>query len=275
MAARGVNLIYRGRSTYAVHATAILSAAVIWFALQWRDAFSAENFAPDPIDAAIAGERLPADHIEDAWRKPREVLKFLEVAPGQQILDFYAGPGYYSELLSRVVGPSGSVLIYNNELYAQAAHHELMNRLGRKRLPNTRMLKESSNYLALEPASLDRVLFVLVYHDLYWQPREALEPLGDPKKVLAILHAALKPNGLVVVVDHAANETPRQELTAVANRLHRIDPKTVQADFEQAGFALVGSSDALSNGNDDHSLSVFNPAIRHRTDQFIYKFRKR
>ncbi|MBC7983661.1 MAG: methyltransferase, partial [Candidatus Obscuribacterales bacterium] len=60
-----------------------------------------------PIDAAIASERMPADRVEDAWRKPREVLTFLEVAPGQHVLDFYAGPGYYSELISRIVGPTG------------------------------------------------------------------------------------------------------------------------------------------------------------------------
>src|ERR1043165_5278030 len=92
---------------------------------------SAGSFAADnPIDAAIASERMPADRAEDEWRKPREVLSFLEIAPGQHVLDFYSGPGYYSELMSRVVGPQGSVLAYNNELYYQAAHHDLMNRMG-------------------------------------------------------------------------------------------------------------------------------------------------
>jgi predicted methyltransferase len=235
---------------------------------------AADSVAANAIDAAIAADRMPADRGEDAWRKPREILNFLEIAPGQHTLDFYSGPGYYSELMSRVVGPTGSVIIYNNELYAQAAHHDLMNRLGRNRLPNARMLKESSNYLRLEPASLDRVIFVLVYHDLYWQPREALEPMGDPKKVLSILRDALKPNGLVLVIDHVANDTPRAELTSVANRMHRIDPKAVQADFEQAGFEFVGESDVLRHTADDHTKSVFNPSIRHQTDQFIYKFRR-
>ncbi len=233
-----------------------------------------DNPANNPVDAALASERLPADRMEDAWRKPRDVLNFLEVAPGQHVLDFYAGPGYYSELLSRVVGPTGSVLIYNNELYAQAAHSGLIKRLGRKRLPNTKLLKESSNYLKLEPASLDRVLFVLVYHDLYWQPSGSPEPMGDPKKVLAILHAALKPGGLVVVVDHVANATPREGLTNIASRLHRIDPKAVRADFERAGFMFAEESGVLKNVDDDHTTSVFNPSVRHRTDQFIYKFRK-
>jgi len=217
---------------------------------------------------------MSGDRMEDAWRKPREVLAFLEVAPDHHALDFYAGPGYYSELLSRIVGPKGSVLIYNNELYAQAAHHDLTKRLGHKRLPNAKALKESSNYLKLESASLDRVLFSLVYHDLYWKPSGSPDPMGDPKKVLAILHAALKPSGLVVVVDHVANETAREDLTGVASRMHRIDPKAVRADFEQAGFVFVGASDALRNATDDHKASVFDPSVRRRTDQFVYKFRR-
>jgi predicted methyltransferase len=251
-----------------------ISLLIAHVALVGASAVAAETSASNPIDAALASERMPGDRAEDAWRKSREVLNFLEVAPGHHVLDFYAGPGYYSELLSRVVGPTGSVIIYNNELYAQAAHHDLMKRLGRNRLPNARMQKEASNYLRLEPESLDRVIFVQVYHDLYWQPRESMEPMGDAQKVLSRLKAALKSGGMIVVLDHVANETPRADLVGVANRMHRIDPKAVRDDFERAGFEFAGELDVLRSAGDDHSKSVFNPSIRRRTDQFIYKFRK-
>lgn len=227
-----------------------------------------------PIETAIAGERMPDDRAEDVWRKPRDVLQFLEIAPGHHVLDFYAGPGYYSELLSRIVGPAGSVIIYNNPLYAQAAAHQLTPRLARKRLANTKVIVQHSNYLQLEPASLDRVLFSLAYHDLYWKPSDMPEPMGDPDKVLSILYAALKPNGIVVVVDHVANAVEGQTTNAIVNRLHRIDPQAVRADFERAGFEFVAESNALRHPNDDHTKSVFNNSVRHRTDQFIYKFRK-
>jgi predicted methyltransferase len=245
-------------------------ATLLCLALQWSEA----GGATDPIEVAIVSGRMPGDREQDARRKPAEFLRFLEIAPGHHTLDFYAGPGYYSELLSRIVGPTGSVLIYNNELYTQAAHHELLLRLAGKRLPNAKRLNAPSNYIPLEPESLDRVLFVQVYHDLYWQPRDSAEPMGDPQKVLRILHAALRPNGLVVVLDHVANHTARGDATSIANRTHRIDPKIVIADFEQAGFEFVDESAVLRNGADDHTQSVFDPSVRHRTDQFIYKFRK-
>ncbi|GFE84366.1 methyltransferase [Steroidobacter agaridevorans] len=228
--------------------------------------------ADDSIAAAIASARMPADRVEDSWRKPHEVLQFLEIAPGQHVLDFYAGPGYYSELLAHIVGPTGQVLIYNNELYNQAAHNGLTSRLARKRLPNAIRVNAPSNYLKLAPASLDRVLIVLTYHDIYWQPGDSPEPMGDPDKVLRILRDALKPGGLVVVVDHVANPTARENITPVANRLHRIDPQVVRADFARAGFAFVDESNVLRQADDDHTKSVFDASIRHSTDQFIYKF---
>jgi predicted methyltransferase len=248
--------------------------AILFGALLWGDGVAADNPTRNPIDAAIASERMPGDRDEDGWRKPRDVLQFLEIAPGQHVLDFYSGPGYYSELMSRVVGPTGSVLIHNNELYAQAAHHDLMQRLSRKRLPNVTVRKEPSNYMRLKPASLDRVLFMLVYHDLYWTPGMSPDPMGDPVKVLGRMHDALKPGGLVVVVDHAAAPTPADKIIAVASRLHRIDPKVVIADFERAGFEFVGESTALRSSVDNYALSVFDTSVRKRTDQFIYKFRR-
>ena len=48
----------------------------------------------------------------------------------------------------------------------------------------------------------------------------------------------------------------------------------MKADFKRAGFVLVGSSDILRNSADDHSLLVFDPKVRGKTDRFILKFKK-
>jgi len=60
----------------------------------------------------------------------------------------------------------------------------------------------------------------------------------------------------------------------VVDKLHRIDPEVVKRDFAKAGFNLKASSDILRNAADDHSLLVFDPAIRGKTDRFILKFKK-
>ena len=82
----------------------------------------------------------------------------------------------------------------------------------------------------------------------------------------------MKPGGIVGVVDHvaAAGGDTRQ----VVDKLHRIDPEVVKADFEAAGFELIGTSDMYRNPADDHSLLVFDPKIRGKTDRMVFKFRK-
>ena len=74
------------------------------------------------------------------------------------------------------------------------------------------------------------------------------------------------------MTDHVA--APGGDTRDVVEKLHRIDPEVVKADFKRAGFVLVGSSDLLRNPADDHSLLVFDPKVRGKTDRFIFEFKK-
>jgi predicted methyltransferase len=234
---------------------------------------SVHALAPSAIAAAISSpQRFAGDSDEDAWRHPQTVLEFLGVKPGMQVLDYFAAAGYYSELLSRCVGPEGSVIVYNNPAYAEFAGEKLTARFANKRLPNARLLTAPTSELKLAANSLDGVLFVMSYHDLYWTPKDATGPLGDPAAVTALLYKSMKPGGVVVVVDHVANAGGN--VAKVVDDLHRIDPQVVKQDFTKAGFVFDGASTALQHSGDDHSKLVFDEAIRHKTDQFIYRFRK-
>jgi predicted methyltransferase len=85
------------------------------------------------------------------------------------------------------------------------------------------------------------------------------------------IYDALKPGGIYLVLDHAAAAGRGVSNT---NDLHRIDPATVKAEVTAAGFEFVGESDVLRNPSDDHSLAIYDPKMRGKTDKFIYKFRK-
>ena len=56
----------------------------------------------------------PGTAIRTPGASPAEVLKFMELRPGQHALDYFAAAGYYTELMSRVVGADGKVIAYNN-----------------------------------------------------------------------------------------------------------------------------------------------------------------
>ena len=225
------------------------------------------------IAAAIADPGRPAtDREQDATRKPAEILGFLGVVPGMRVLDAFSAGGYYTELLARIVGSEGEVIAYNNPPYAKFAEKGIAARYAGNRLPNARQVTSTLEQLELEPASLDAAIFVMSYHDLYWRPADGSWPPTDPSLLLAKLYAALKPGGVILVQDHVA--APGGEVSEVVDRLHRIDPTVVKRDFERAGFEFESASDALTHPADDHTINVFNPAIRGNTDQFVFRFRK-
>jgi predicted methyltransferase len=223
-------------------------------------------------DAIASPDRFAGDIDEDAWRHPQAVLAFMGVEPGMNVLDYFAASGYYSELLSRSVGPAGSVIVYNNPTYAEFAGEKLAKRFENNRLGNAKVVTVPTSELKLEASSLDGVLFVMSYHDLYWTPKDAKAPLGDPAQVTASLFQALKPGGVVVVVDHAAK--PGSDTLQVVDALHRIDPEAAKRDFAKAGFIFDGESKALEHLDDDRTKLVFDESVRHKTDQFILHFSK-
>jgi predicted methyltransferase len=223
-------------------------------------------------DAIASPDRFAGDSDEDGWRQPKAVLEFMGVEPGMVVLDYFAASGYYSELLARSVGPAGSVIVYNNPPYAEFAGEKLTKRFENSRLPNAKVVTVPTNELKLDANSLDGVLFVMSYHDLYWTPKDATKPLGDPAQVIANLFQAVKPGGTVVVVDHAAKSG--SEVVKTVDALHRIDPDAVKRDFSKAGFVFDGESKALEHSDDDRTKLVFDESVRHKTDQFIFRFRK-
>jgi len=231
---------------------------------------------PDPsavIDSAIGSpDRPEADRAQDERRKARELLEFAGIEPGMRVLDAFAASGYYTELLSRIVGPDGEVIAYNNPAYARFAAKGIEARYAGNRLPNVQQLTVDVDKLELPPRSLDAVIFVMSFHDLYWRPADGSWKPEDPLQMLRKLHAATKVGGVVVVQDHVA--TPGGDTAEIVDTLHRIDPEVVRRDFKAAGFALEAESPMLAHPDDDHTKGVFDPAIRGRTDQFVFRFRR-
>lgn len=222
--------------------------------------------------AAIANPARPAaDRVRDQPRQSAAVLRFFRMAPGMTVLDLYSGGGYYTELLSYIVGSTGKVVAHNNTPYLEFAKEGIAGRYTDGRLPNVERLLAENNELMLPPAKFDAVLMTNVYHDIYFVDANAGWPRIDGPKLLAVVFQALKPGGVVGVVDHAALPGAPPE---TGGTLHRIDPELVKRDFMAAGFVLDGESDALINPTDDRTKSAFDPSVQGRTTQVILRFRK-
>jgi len=217
-------------------------------------------------------ERPEYDIASDSTRLPGEVLAFLEIAPGQDVLDMFSGAGYYAELISRVVGATGTVVAHNNPSYARQSAQKRTPRYADNRLSNVTELIETDEALTLAKDAFDRVVFILAYHDVYYLDNvERGWPKVDRAAMLSKVFQATRQGGIVGVIDHAAS--PDESAETIAD-LHRIDPALVERDFIAAGFELIDSSDILANTKDDLSLMAMLPSVRGNTDRFVLKFRK-
>jgi predicted methyltransferase len=224
----------------------------------------------DAYDAAVANPGRPATDLKrDPTDNPAAMLRLAGIKPGMRVADLVGGSGYYSELLSYLVGPKGRVLLINNKESAQWSSG-LEARLADNRLPNVENETADLNHMNLSPASLDAVLMVKIYHDLYWvDPKEW--PQIDVGSVLDQVATALKFGGVVLVIDHSAKAGTG---TADAGRLHRIDEAYALKDFERHGFKLVDKSDLLKRPDDARDQLTYKGPMLGKTDRFVLLFRK-
>ena len=233
---------------------------------------AAQAQAPD-FAAAVSAPGRPAEAIAlDEVRRPAEVLRWAGLRRGMRVLDYFAGNGYYSEIMARAVGPTGSVTGWNSAFFASRPQIRDAVAAIRQRSPNTAFFSSPTTALSFPDNTYDFVLLHLVYHDAYWESARFNLPRIDPNTVTAALFRATRPGGIVAVIDHVA--APGRDTRAEVEATHRILPETIRADFERAGFVFDGESNLLRNPQDDRSVNVFTPSIRGRTDRVMYRFRR-
>lgn len=229
---------------------------------------AAQVVSADVLAAAVANEaRHEAARALDESRMPAEVLAFLGLEQGDHAADLISGGGYWAEILAEAVGESGSVTAFEPEQFYNEERWTAL----RAAQPGITLERYRFEDFQSEADRFDFAVMNLVYHDLYWESEEYDVPRSEPSAYLATLYAVMKPGGVVGVIDHVANPGDTRE---AVESFHRIDPAVVRADFEKAGFVLEAQSDMLANPEDDHTVNVFDPAIRGKTDRLVMKFVK-
>lgn len=225
---------------------------------------------PANIAAAVADPHRPAEDVaRDAERHPAETLAFAGVPRGAVVVDLLPGGGYFTRLFSKAVGPGGHVYaIVPQEILARfpKAGDSMKAIAADPAYANVTVLVEPIDELTT-PRRVNLVWTAQNYHDLH-------DPFLGPANMTKVNQAiwrALRPEGTYLILDHAGELGSGVRDT---NTLHRIDPAVVKAEVTSAGFVFEGSSDILRNPDDDHTLKVFDPAIRGHTDQFVFKFQK-
>mgnify|MGYP001829148088 CR=1 FL=1 len=222
------------------------------------------------VEAAMAApDRLAADLERDKREHPATILALLDIGPGSRVADIFAGAGYYSELIGRVVAPDGVVLMHNNTPYVEFAAKGIAERFeGREVVSVVRHDREPDD-LDLGENTLDAAMIIMSYHDLFYV--DDSWPAIDADNFIDQIAAALKSGGRFLIVDHVAAAGSGK---AAAQDLHRIDPAFARQHIESRGLRYIAGSDVLRRPEDDHTLFVFDPAIRGKTDRFVQVYEK-
>jgi len=221
----------------------------------------------DDLIAAAVGNpnRLEASVVRDPLRKPAEIIKFMGIEPGMTVLDVIAITGYYTEILAGVVGDEGRVISHafaaqgmdpDNPFAAHIRNSE--------HLSNVVPIYADFADLELKENTLDAVFLIQNFHDLYFERFNI-----DVDAKLAMFRKALKPGGILAIIDHAAvDDAP----STSGNSLHRISPVLARQVLKDAGFILQAQSDILLNDTDDLSKMVFVPEVRGKTSRFVLRY---
>ena len=224
----------------------------------------AAHAAPSPIAAAVADASRPAaDRATDAIRKPAETLAFAGVKPGQSVVEFFPGGGYFTRMISGVVGPKGHVYgVENAKWKSSAKADEAL--AGDGAHANVTMQVQPFGAFDL-PAKVDLAWVTQNYHDLKIAEYGVVGTADFNRRVFA----ALKPGGSYLILDH---EAPAGTTVEGVTRLHRIEKAQVIREVQAAGFKLAAQGDFLRAPADDHTLSIFDKAIQGHTDQYALRF---
>jgi len=238
----------------------------------WAGLAYAVSAADRYVLAVQHAGRSDADIKRDALDLPSEVLRLAGIRPGMKVADILAGDGYYSELLSYLVGPSGHVLLLNNGAFEKWSEGGWKPRLANHRLDNVEHREAELEHMNLGERTLDAALMIKIYHDLYWVDSEHVWPAVATTRVLDDIARAVKPGGVLVLVDHSA---AAGRGNSDAGTLHRIDEQFARHDFESRGFRLVSSSDILRRADDKRDLISYKGPMLGKTDRFVLVFRKK
>ncbi len=229
------------------------------FAGQVRADHHATAEGVDPaLQAAIDGEHRSAEHkARDQYRRPAQTLTWMGLKPDMTVVEISPSRGWYTEILAPYLKDQGSFYLAGFDRESEVAYMKRLNALLDEKLAanpevyGTPTVTELAppNKVDIAPAgSADMVLTFRNVHN--WMSA------GTADGVFAAMYAALKPGGILGLVEHRADPNTEQDAKAASGYV--TEAATVRM-AEKAGFKLVDQTEINANPKDtrDHPKGVW------------------
>lgn len=203
----------------------------------------------DPlVDAIASGHRTAEYASRDAYRHPEETLRWFDVQPTMTVVEIWPGGGWYSEILAPYLSERGTYYAAGFDPKSEIPFYRLNAlKLQDKFLSNPDIYGQAKitilqppSHIEIAPAgSADRVLTFRNVHN--WMKT------GNANQVFTAMYRALKPGGILGVVEHRAPANSIQDERAVSGYVTEAYVIQLAA---QAGFLLAGRSEINANPKD-------------------------
>ncbi|HEV2008832.1 MAG TPA: methyltransferase [Burkholderiales bacterium] len=201
-------------------------------------AFAQPTDAAAGLKAAVDGsQRDPANRARDRFRHPLETLAFFGIRDNMTVVEISPGGGWYSEILAPLLRERGHLILAGGMSKALRARVDDKSGLFGKVIPIDFLPPRVDP--AQIPNGADRVLTFRNVHN--WMAA------GTAEATFAAMFRALKPGGILGVVEHRANPAAPRDPAARNGYVHE---EQVIAYAQAAGFRLAGKSEINANPAD-------------------------
>jgi predicted methyltransferase len=224
----------------AASASAVLLAACA--------ATSSRQSTAEALTGILAADyRAQENRARDRYRHPKETLLFFGIRPEMSVLEVWPEPGWYTEVIAPLVRDKGkyyaAVIAADPESqYITQRLEKYRHKLGERpdlydHVAVVSFPADGSD--AVPPASVDMVVTFRNIHN--WMSR------GTTAQAFATMYRALRPGGVLGVVEHRGNPAVAQDPNAKSGYVNEdYAIKLIEAQ----GFRLVGKSQVNANPRD-------------------------
>lgn len=209
---------------------------------------SASDYTAMQLDQALAGNwRSPENRARDVYRHPKETLAFFGLRPDQTVIEITPGGGWYSEILAPLLRDNGHYIAAlaapsSGEAKADAGGLRAKFAADPAHYGRAAIVQFNPKAPVLgPPASADVVLTFRNVHN--WVMADTAPAM------FKAFYAVLRPNGVLGVVDHRADDGATLAQVKDSGYLPTAYVIKLATD---AGFSLDASSEINANPEDDH-----------------------